>query len=41
MQLRISKLEKELNEFKEEFKERELTSFKFKELLMADDNIEE
>ena len=41
MQFRLVNLEKELGEFKREFRMRELTSEKFQDLLMSDDNLED
>ena len=41
MQLKLLQLERELGDFKKEFSSRELTSKKFQDLLMSDDNIED
>lgn len=41
MQLKLLELESDLGDFKKEFSSRELTSQKFQDLLMSDDDIEE
>ena len=41
MGIKLIELEKDLGDFKKEFSSRELTTQKFHDLLMADDDIEE
>ena len=41
MQLKLLEIERELGDIKKEFRNRELTSQKFQELLMSDDEIED
>ena len=41
MQLKLLELEAELGDFKKEFRSRELTSQKFQDLLITDEDIED